>query len=652
MTYNIRHFNIVAATMTHTPVRPPRRPLSRRDFLRRSGWTTAALASAPFLPGCGSSSPIDGGRAPDGTASRVFQHGVASGDPLQDRVILWTRVTPSDATATAVTGNCRIARDPALTQDVATLSFTTTRERDFTVKLDAEGLTPGTTYYYRFNALGVNAPLGRTRTLPVGGVERLRFGVVSCSSLAHGFFNAYRFVAERADLDAVLHLGDYIYEYGNGEYGDVRTYEPPTEILSLEDYRTRHAHYRLDPDLAEAHRQHPFITIWDDHESTDNSWRDNAKNHTEGALEDGGEGCWVQRKAWAIQAYREWLPIRDNLQDYLAPEDCDSPLDAVRQEAQERIYRRFDFGDLVTLTMLDTRLIGRDQPRRPNLATLGTPSVAPDTESRNSDNNQQDTGLFDGCAVPYNAHYSMLGATQKQWLKDQLTQTTARWRVIGQQMMMGQLKVVGTPDALCALPAINDVLALLPASGTPLDEALNTVRNNLPALGAGRSIYLNADQWDGYPVERRELFDFFSANAFDNVVVLTGDIHTSWAIDLTPDPNSLLAYNPVTGQGAVGVEFVCTSVTSPGLDALDQASDLLRLNNPHMKFIDLARRGYMVLDVTPERVQGEWWYVSTIVERGGSESLGAAFFSESGSPGMTAAEAASAPRTDAPPLAP
>jgi len=636
------------------PPGPRGKRLSRRDFLRRSGWSSAALATAPFLPGCGSAGGIDAGRTPDGSGTAAFGHGVASGDPLSDRVIVWTRVTPADAAQTSVSGTCILARDAAFTEGVMDLPFATTAARDFTVKLDPAGLMPGTTYYDRFTAQGVASPVGRTRTLPVGAVDRLRFGVVSCSSLAHGFFNAYRFVAERADLDAVLHLGDYIYEYGNGEYGDARTYEPPGEILSLEDYRTRYAHYRLDPDLAEAHRQHPFIVIWDDHESTNNSWRDNAENHTERTPDDDGdgEGCWVQRKAWAIQAYREWLPIRDNLPDYVAPAACDDPLEAVRKAAQERIYRRFDFGDLVTLTMLDTRLIGRDQPRRPNLSTLGPPTVAPDTDSRNTDNDQLDTGLFDACAAPYAADYSMLGAAQKQWLFDQLGQTAARWRLIGQQVMMGQLKVVGAPEPLCALPGSDDVLALLPASGTPLDEALNVIRNNLPALGAGRSIYLNADQWDGYPVERRALFDFFSANAFDNVVVLTGDIHTSWAIDLTPDPNNLLAYNPLTGQGAVGVEFVCTSVTSPGLEPLDQASDLLRLNNPHMKFIDLARRGYMVMDITPERTQGEWWYVSTIAERGGSEQLGAAFLTAHGQPGIVAAEAASTPRNDAPPLAP
>lgn len=552
----------------------------------------------------------------------------------------------------SVGGTCIVARDPEFSMIVVSAPFVTDATRDFTVKLDVAGLAPATTYYYRFESGVTRSPIGRTRTLPVGDVDRLRFGIVSCSSLAHGFFNAYRFLAQRADIDCVLHLGDYIYEYGTGEYGNAREYDPPNEILELEDYRTRYGQYHLDPDLQEVHRQHPFINIWDDHESTDNSWRDNAKNHTEGARGvDGGEGCWPLRKAWAIQAYREWLPIRDNLADYIVPADCETPLDPQRQLDQERIYRRFDFGNLANLVMLDTRLIGRDQPRRPNIAVLGAPANPPDTDSRNTDNDQQDLGLYNACATPFSGDYSMLGATQKQWLFDQLDSAPAQWRLIGQQLMFGQLKVVGAPEAGCAVPAPGDLLALLPDSGTPLDQAVDIIENNLPALGA-TSIYLSADQWDGYPVERREILDFLDQRQLDNVVVLTGDIHTSWAMDLTPDPNNLIAYNPLNGNGSRGVEFVCTSVTSPGLDALDQVSDLLRTQNPHTKYIDLASKGYMVLDVTAERCQGEWWYVSTIDERGGSETFGRAFFTNAGENRMQEAAEPSAPRDDAPALAP
>lgn len=641
-----------------------RRPLmspvfNRRQFLRRASWSAVALTGSGVITGCSSSDQPAGGRlGGDAADMPVFRHGVASGDPLSDRAVLWTRVTPP-ANTSSVTGICRIALDPDMTMLVNTVNFATDAGRDFTVKLDPSGMTANTTYFYQFEALGQKSMVGRTKTLPVGPVDRLRFGIASCSSLGHGFFNAYRFLSQRADLDVVIHLGDYIYEYGTGEFGDARAYDPEVEILTLEDYRTRYGQYRLDPDLQLVHQQHPMINIWDDHESADNTWRDNAKNHTEsdglpGDDRSGGnEGCWDVRKAWAIQAYREWLPIRDNLPDYRAPSACGDLIDAARREAQERIYRRFDFGDLVSLTMLDTRLIGRDQQRRPNISDLGAPGNTPDTESRNTDNDQNDLGLFDACAAPFDGDYSMLGQPQKEWLFEQLENATARWRFIGQQLMMGQLKVVGTPEAACAVPGSSEVLALLPAGSLPgIGPSLETIRNNLPALSAGRSIYLNADQWDGYPVERAELLNHLSSRNMDNVVVLTGDIHTSWAIDLTTDPNNPAAYNPLTSEGAAAVEFVCTSVTSPGLDALNEASDLFRVSNPHMKYIDLARKGYMVLDITPERVQGEWWYISTIAERGGSEAFGRAFFSTHGSPGMQEADGPTEPRPNPPPLAP
>lgn len=553
--------------------------LSRRAFLRRAGGAGALLLATPLLSSCGSSeAPADMGSDPGPALESPFKHGVASGDPLSDRVILWTRVTPVASEDIPVTVS--VYRDAALSQLVGTASQVAVAARDWTVKIDFAGLQPGSSYYYRFAARGFQSVIGRTRTAPSGGVERLRFGVVSCSSYAHGFFNAYAQLAKRADIDLVLHLGDYVYEYGNGEYGSARPYEPAGEMITLADYRTRHGYYkRTDPDLQELHRQHPMIAIWDDHESTDNSWRDGANNHTEGA-----EGAWPQRKAWAQQVYDEWMPIR-----YPEPGNVG------------RIWRKFSYGGLMDLIMLDTRLFDRDEP-------LGLPPLPPDNVA--------------------DPDRKLLGPEQMDWLLEQLSTSTATWKVVGQQVMFGQLKVVGLPD-LSVVPGLSLV----------------------PIAGSGGQ-YLNGDQWDGYQAERSRIFAHLADQGIDNLVILTGDIHTSWAMDLSPDPNNPISYNPLTGAGSLGVEYVCTSVTSPGLDQLAPVQDAIRLVNPHMKYIDLAQKGYMVFDLTAERMLGEFWYVSTIAERGGSESFATAYPVAAGANRLGAATAASTPPPQAPALAP
>ncbi len=519
--------------------------LSRRDFLRQS----ATLAGGGFLAACGNQgqSSNNPGPTPGGDAKVAFLHGIASGDPLADRVMLWTRVTPADLGTSSVPVNVTVYNDPELSQVVQTYQGTATATRDFTVKIDAIGLAPGTTYYYRFEAQGVQSAIGRTRTLPTGSVDHLRLGLVSCSSLAHGYFHAYHFLSQRADLDVILHLGDYIYEYGNDEYGSTRSYEPANEIISLSDYRTRHNQYKRDADLMELHRQHPFITIWDDHEVCDNSRRDSANNH------QPDEGDYQQRKAWAQQAYDEWMPIR-----YPEPGNVN------------KIWRRFSMGDLLDLTLLDTRLYDRDDEiecTEPVLSESPIPlcpdALIPDYERK------------------------LIGPEQMTYLKDSLSNPAGQWKVIGQQVMMGQLKFTTTP--------LNDTTGI-------------------------QDVYFNPDQWDGYPGERLEILDYIEANSINDVVVLTGDIHTSWAMDVTQDPDDITAYNPITGAGSKAVEFVCTSVTSPGLEeiiplipaTLPQTVSALRLVNPHLRYVDGVRRGYMILDVTPEAMVGEWWYVSDV----------------------------------------
>lgn len=518
----------------------------RREVLQRAGLLTAASV-APVATGCGSD---DDGPEPPPPEPEVFLHGVASGDPLADAVILWTRVTSPDGAPVQVAW--RVATDPSMSDVVAEGTFDTDADRDHTVKVDVTGLSAGTTYYYRFEALAEASKVGRTRTAPTGSVSRLRFAFCSCSSWAHGYFNAYRHIAQRSDLDLVLHLGDYIYEYGDDQYGDLlleepRLYDPPHEIITLEDYRRRYALYRTDPDLQEVHRQHPFICVWDDHESANDAWQNGAQNH------DPSEGDWAQRKAEAMQAYFEWMPIRDN--------------------AELKIWRAFRYGDLVDLLMLDTRLWGREQ----QYGELGE-------------------------EPPMDPERQILGADQEAWLFGELEGSTATWKIIGQQVMFGQLGLVTNPD-----------------------------------------------QWDGYPEARERFFDVVEASAIDNVVVLTGDIHSSWGMDLARDPFDP-AYDPDTGAGSFGVEFVAPGITSPGFpDALAGLAEGVKGDNPHMKLVELVRRGYVVLDIDAERVQAAWYHVDTITTRVEGESLHGVVATYAGENYLVVeSEAAAAPNGPAP----
>jgi alkaline phosphatase D len=526
---------------------------TRREFFKRSGSAAMVVAAGPALH--------LGNAVAASAAVPTFQHGVASGDPLSDRVILWTRVS---STSTAVTVSYVVAKDPAFSQVVLRGTAKTNPNRDYTVKVDAASLKPDTTYYYRFEAEGSTSPVGRTKTLPLGSTSRLRMAVASCANHAYGYFNAYRHIAERADLDLVMHLGDYLYEYGNGEYGDVRATEPPTEILTLSDYRARHAQYKRDADLQEAHRQHPWIIIWDDHEVANDSWKDGAQNHSEGT-----EGTWAGRRAAALQAYHEWMPVR--------------PVDTADLA---RNNRAFQYGDLVDLVMLEERLSARSQQLAATIAVPGLGNVF------------SQTGAF---ADPTRA---LLGATQEAWLANRLRTSSTRWRFLGQGVMFAQLKGVAAANA------------------------------------AGGGLFLNSDQWDGYQPARNRIYDILKGNgtvpAVNNVVVLTGDIHSSWAADLTQDPNNPVVatggYNPLTGEGSCAVEFVGTSITSPGLnDPSGGTATLLRSINPHFKYIDLNRRGYMLIDANPNRVVAEWWYVDTVASVSHVQSFGTAFEVQNGS---------------------
>jgi alkaline phosphatase D len=479
-----------------------------------------------------------------------FYHGVASGDPMADRVIIWTRLTTSESTPQDV--NWRIATDTLFNDIVANGTASATPEKDWTVKVDAVGLNAASWYYYDFEIGGEHSLIGRTRTSPSGTVDHARFAVLSCSSYEHGYFNAYNSIVLRNDVDAVLHLGDYIYEYVAGAYTsgiEGRDVEPLNETITLTDYRTRYSHYRLDPDLMYIHQQFPFINVWDDHETANNSYSTGAGNHSEGT-----EGAWADRMASGSQANDEWLPIRK-------PDPSDSL----------RIFRGFEYGDLLDMIMLDTRLYGRDEQG------AGTDSAR-----------------------------SLLGDSQREWFYQELQNSTAKWKLIGQQVMMAPLTIFGT--------------------------------------------VVNNDQWDGYPAERDSLYSFLADNNIDNMVVLTGDIHTSWANDLPIE-----GYDPATGSNSIGVEYVVTSVTSPGIPIdipIGDPAAIIMAANPHMKYVDLTQHGYVILDVDKDRVQSDWVYVSTLTSQLFNDIPGESWLCNDGDNHLTMASNVNPTITDEQPLAP
>ncbi|MDP3859940.1 MAG: alkaline phosphatase D family protein [Stagnimonas sp.] len=535
-------------------------PISRRDVLKAA----AAVSLVPLISACGDSSP-DGvpGGADDSAPKANFLHGVASGDPLADAVILWTRVTPEQTGIARLPVRWTLARDAALSEIVQQGEALASAERDYTVKLDVSGLAPGSLYHYQFSVGDRRSPVGRTRTAPAAAVESLRLGVVTCGDYARGLFNAYRRVAEREDLQAVVHLGDYIYE--NGLQDAVRPQVPAHETVTLDDYRQRYSTLRGDADLQELHRQHPMIWVWDDHELANNAWKGGASAH-----DPATQGDFFERRAAAFRAAHEWMPIR-------TPDTGDLA----------RIYRRFAFGDLVDLLMVDARQVGRDEPVPPNILFGETVPV------------HTQTGAFIDPAR------QILGSAQEQWLIERLDQSGARWKLLGNQVYFSPLKLVGAPRA------------------------------------TGLSLFLSNDKWDGYEPARDRVLAAMARSG--NVVILTGDAHEAYAFDVSDDPNNPLAYNPLTGEGSKAVEFVVTSTSTRGDgvvgDSLtaelqrtpDNVEQLLRLSNPHLKYYNNTLNGYTVLDINAERVQAEFWFVPIVSEPSEEESLGATFVCEHGS---------------------
>ena len=521
------------------PARPglPRRTVLKAGAVGAVG--TAVLAGRP---------------RPARAAGPVFRHGVASGDPLADAVLLWTRVTPDD-TATpgsgrgpAVEVRWQVAADPAFRRVVRQGTVRTDSGRDHTVSVDATGLAPYTRYWYRFTALGQTSPVGRTQTTARDAGHALRLAFVSCANWTGGYFSAYGHVARRDDLDVVLHLGDYVYEYGNGadRYGPAglvgkRDHQPAHETVSLADYRQRHAQYKTDPDLQAAHARHPWIVVFDDHEVCDNTYDGGGVNH------QAAEGDFAARRARAYQAYLEWMPIR--LPDQSVP------------HRGTRFWRRFSFGPLADLTMVETRQNRSAQVDGLAGSLLGVDAPAFDDPAR-----------------------VLMEPEQMAWLQDGLRSRIAQWHLVGNQTVF--TRVVFGKD----LPG----------------------RDQLSRLGIGGTT-INTDQWDGYQDDQRQVLEAM-AEAGGDPVVLTGDIHSAWANDVPLDAGSYVPAEPL--NNSVAVEFVCPSVTSDGFsealggpEAADALTTGIKVTNPHVRYLDGISHGYCTLDVTPARVQCDFFFI-------------------------------------------
>lgn len=530
---------------TEPPASAPLSVLDRRTLLK-GGVLGIGLASSPLAaqqPG------------------RGFTHGVASGEPGANRVLVWTRFVADQDTSL----DFELSETMDFARKVAGGTITASAEHDWCGKAFAEGLEPSRSYYYRFTAPdGSQSDIGRTRTLPEGKTDRFRMAVFSCSNIGFGWFNAYAHAAAAGDFDCVFHLGDYFYEYPPGTYPSTgetapgRSIWPPRELVALADYRARYAAYRRDPDLRRLHQLFPMIAVWDDHESANDSWEGGAENH-----QPDSEGPWSARKAAAMKAYREWMPVSDEP------------------------WAAYEVGQLATLFRLETRLTARAQQF--NLSEIlrkgeGSPEDAQLAMAAFRDGTYRDPAR------------ELLGAAQQDWLAQGFRRSKSEgkpWQVLVQQVLMGN--VLSSPSLAQSLPK----------------DAPDYIRQRVlaGAMAGAEGVPFNMDAWDGYPAARARLFE--AALAADaNLISLAGDTHNAWAFDLDHQ------------RSPVGVEFGGQSVTSPGFEGYlpHIPADVLArdtvANNAQLKWMDASRRGYMAVELTPGSATSEYRFLGSVREKG------------------------------------
>jgi alkaline phosphatase D len=557
--------------------------ITRREFIEKSALGSLVLSTV-LVGSCTDHRNIDPN---DPHQAGSFEYGVASFDPTADQIILWTRVTPGTSTP-KVTLTYQIATDMAFKTILKTESIDALASDDFTVSVDIRGLSSNTSYYYKFfiTNTAVTSPVGQTKTLPRGvEMNEIKLAVCSCSSYPSGLFNVYGAMA-LSDADVIVHLGDYIYEYGANQFGTNATTvalgrvpSPTNALLTLADYRTRYKQHKSDPHLQLAHQKKPFICVWDDHEVADNAYENGAANH------HANEGSYAVRKANAIKAYHEYIGIRTT--------------------ADSKIYRSFSFGSILDLHMLDTRHLARD--KQLDYANYFTSA-----------------GQLDGAAFVkdwLDPKRTLLGSEQRNWLGQALGSGKGTWQVLGQQVIMGKMYVpvellgviaqlidevdrlgAPTPATLLAFQTLLAELTQIKARQLASDptltvDELKRVKTVLP---------YSLDAWDGYPVEREVVYGMASGK---KLIVLSGDSHNGWFSDLTTNDGS-----------QAGKELATSSITAPGFeefigtDPVDLAGfeQALTLLIDEAKYLDASRRGYVLATFSNSTTKAEWRYVATI----------------------------------------
>jgi len=570
---------------------------SRRHFLTKSA-TLAAVSSSAALVACGDS---NGPLTP-----AQFLYGVASGDPLADRVMLWTHAKRPNLESD-VNLTWQVATDNGFTNIVKSGTVMASIAAGNTAKVDATGLTAGTTYYYKFtDETGAASLVGTTRTLPALTVTSVKFAVFSCTLYSAGFFNVYE-SALSSGAEFAVHLGDYIYEYGSDpvKFGNTdatttpagtavslgRVVSPTNDIVSLTDYRTRYALYRSDPNLQALHAKMPWITVWDDHEFTNNAYATGAQNHNTAT-----QGDWATRKATAAKVYHEWMPIRTpDVNDLF------------------KIYRKFDFGTLFSLHMVDTRIEGRTKQVYGWYGDPLEPTIQPYAWA------DYTAGLTPVGGVYPDAANKMMSDTQFTWLTGNIAAATTTWQIMGNQDIMAKLWYPATVVAAFAVsPA---------AFQTAMMSYLTLKATNPTAAAAVPKVPINMDSWDGYPIYRETLLQTIRATG-KKFVTLSGDSHNAWFNDL----------RTLNGATKVGVEFATTSVTAPGYESAGLGDLAPYIDGSALapgganasragliddvNYVETKRRGYLLMTVTATNVKGEYVFVDNIRSKTYTASVG------------------------------
>lgn len=526
-------------------------------------------------------------------ALKPFYHGVASGDPLQDAVIIWTRYTPDDEESGPFDISWTMATDNEMNAVVASGNASSKQENDFTVKVDVTGLSASTTYYYQFSSGSTKSVIGKTKTAPSSGAETIRLGLSNCANFPVGYFTAYRDMALRGDLDAVLNLGDYIYEYGDND--DLRPHIPSNEIVELDDYRARYSQYRLDPDLRLAHQHIPFISLWDDHEFANDSHKTGADNH-----DPSTEGSWDDRVIAAKKCYDEWMPIRPNV-------------------SSGNLYQKLPFGDLLDIFMTETNTY-RDGPNNNDPVTGDYLVTA----------TGQLYSVLYGSPQHLSPTRTQLGITQRDWLIGSLAASSAKWKIVGSSKVFSEMNEWFAASQFGDTPQNTESRTTDGWDGFPVERS--TIIQSLQSLGVQGIAFVAGD---AHITTSSEVVD-----QADTLALLSG-----------AGSESLINYI-ATGEGSVAVEFATTSITSHNFDegllpftngTVEAAMGLAKqletafttpiplaalaslgvqpelfssilpdgtiTPNYHIKYANLTNEGYSVLTINPDEIQRDNYYV-------------------------------------------